>query len=167
MQKKNSNHRQTGKKFSDENDKLSKIYTISKASFGSVANLQKESGWQKKKVEKFLQTKISYTKYGQFRKKFPRLNVIAHRINEIWSVDVAYMDKLAQHNKGIKYLLIAVDILSRYLRVQPMKALYAKDAVEALKRMIKKKQPEKVWTDIGSEFKIELKNFVKKGNFFL
>ena len=34
-----------------------------------------------------------------------------------------------------------------------MNALYAKDAVEAFKKMIKKKQPEKVWTDKGSEFK--------------
>ena len=72
---------------------------------------------------------------------------VANRINEIWSVDVAYMDKVAQHNNGVKYLLVAVDVLSRYLRVQPMKALYAKDAVEAFKKMTKKKQPEKVWTD--------------------
>ena len=67
------------------------------------------------------------------RIKFPRLKVIAHRINKIWSVDVAYMDKLAQHNNGIKYLLVAVNVLSRYLRVQPMKALYAKDGVKAFK----------------------------------
>ena len=30
-----------------------------------------------------------------------------------------------------------------------MKALYAKNAVEAFKKMIKQKQPEKVWTDKG------------------
>ena len=72
------------------------------------------------------------------------------------------MDKVAQHNNGVKYLLVAVDVLSRYLRVQPMKALYAKDAVEAFKKMIKKKQPEKVWTDKGSEFKGEFKKFCEK-----
>ena len=83
----------------------------------------------------------------------------AHRIIEIWSVDVAYMENLAQHNNGIKYLLVAVDVLSRYFRVQLMKNLYAKDAVEAFKRMIKKKQPEKVWTDKGSKFKGEFQKF--------
>ena len=67
------------------------------------------------------------------------------------------MDKIAQHNNGVKYLL--VDVLSRYLRVQPMKALYAKDAVEAFKKMIKQKKPERVWTDNGSEFKGEFKKF--------
>ena len=44
------------------------------------------------------------------------------------------MDKVAQHNNVVKYLLMAVDVLSRYLRVQPMKVLYAKDAVEAFKK---------------------------------
>ena len=44
------------------------------------------------------------------------------------------MDKIAQHINGVKYLLVAVDVLSRYLIVQSMKALYAKDAVEAFKK---------------------------------
>ena len=59
-------------------------------------------------------------------------------------------------------LLVAVDDLSRYLRVQPMKALYAKDAVEAFKKMIKQQKPEMVWTDKGSEFKGEFKKFCEK-----
>ena len=71
------------------------------------------------------------------------------------------MDKVAPHNNGVNYLLVAVDVLPRYLRVQPMKALYSKDAVEAFK-MIKKKQPEKVWTDNGSEFKGDFKKFCEK-----
>ena len=72
------------------------------------------------------------------------------------------MDEVAQHNNGIKYLLVAVDVLSRYLRVQAMKALYPKNAVEAFKKMIKKKQPEKIWTDKGSKFKGDLKKFFEK-----
>ena len=72
------------------------------------------------------------------------------------------MDKVAQHNNGVKFLLVAVDVLSHYLRVQPMKALYAKDAVETFQKMIKKKQPEKVWSDKGSEFKAEFKKFCEK-----
>ena len=69
------------------------------------------------------------------------------------------MDKVAQHNTGVKYLLVAVDVLSQYLRVQPMKALYAKDAVDASKKMSEQKKPERVWTDKGSEFRGEFKKF--------
>ena len=75
------------------------------------------------------------------------------------------MDKVAQHNNGVKYLLVAVDVLSRYLRVQPMKTLCAKDAVEAFKKTIKKKQPEEVWTDKGSEFKGDFRKFCEKKEF--
>ena len=75
------------------------------------------------------------------------------------------MDKVAQHNNGAKYLLVAVDVLSRYLRVQPMKALYAKDAVEAFKKMIKKKQPEKYGQTRDQSSKEISKNFVKRKEF--
>ena len=110
---------------------LIKLYTKGSAAFGIIANLKKQAVYQ---VVQYLQSKAPYTKYKQFRKTFPRLKAVAYRINKIWSVDVAYMDKVARHNNGVKYLLVGVDVLSRYLRLQPVKALYAKDAVEAFKK---------------------------------
>ena len=53
------------------------------------------------------------------------------------------MDKIAQHNIGLKCFIVAVDVSSRYLRVPSAKPLNAKDAIEGFK-LIKKKQPEKV-----------------------
>ena len=35
-------------------------------------------------------------------------------------LDLAYVDKLAKNNRGVKYLLVPVDLLSRYLRVEPL-----------------------------------------------
>ena len=162
MQKTKSNRLARGQITSSHVKQLNKLYTKGSAAFGSIANLKKASGLPRSKVVQYLQSKAPYTKYRQFRKTFPRLKAVAYRINEIWSVDVAYMDKIAQHNNGVKYLLVAVDVLSRYLRVQPMKALYAKDVVEAFKKMIEQKKPERVWTDKGSEFKGEFKKFCEK-----
>ena len=161
-QKKKPNQQTSGKITSYQVKQLDKLYTKSSAAFESIANLKKTSGFTRSKIVRYLQSKAPYTKYKQIRKGFPRLKAVAFRINEIWSVDVAYMDKVARHNNGVKYLLVAVDVLSRYLRVQPMKALYAKDTVEAFKKMIKKKQPEKVGTDMGSEFKRDFKKFCEK-----
>ena len=144
MQKTKSNRLARGQITSSHVKQLNKLYTKGSAAFGSIANLKKASGLPRSKVVQYIQSKAPYTKYKQFRKTFPRLKAVAYRINEIWSVDVAYMDKIAQHNNGVKYLLVAVDVLSRYLRVQPMKALYAKDAAEAFKKMIKQKKPERV-----------------------
>ena len=52
-------------------------------------------------------------------------------------MDLAFVDKLASQNKGVKYLLVAVDVFSRLVRVQTRKTKYAKDTLQAFK---KKKQ---------------------------
>ena len=76
-------------------------------------------------------------------------------MNEIWSLDLAYVDKLAKYNNNVKYLLVAVDCLSRYVRVQPLKTKFSKEVTEAFRKMIKFKTPKKVWVDKGTEFKGE------------
>ena len=134
MQKKKSNRLARGQITSSHVKQLNNLYTNRSATSGSIANLMKASGSPRSKVVQNFQSKAPYTKYKQFRKTFPRLKAVAYSVNQIWSVDVAYMDKVAQHNNGVKYLLVTVDVLSRYLRVPLMKALYAKDAVEAFKK---------------------------------
>ena len=42
-------------------------------------------------------------------------------------MDLAFVDKLSSQNNGYKYLLVAVDIFSRFVRVQTMKTEYAKN----------------------------------------
>ena len=99
----------------------------------------KASGLSKKKVEKFLQTKTSYTKFGPPIRSFRRLQAFSKYINEIWCMDLAFVDKLASQNNGIKFLLVAVNIFSRFVRVQTMKTKYAKDTLQAFRKMISQK----------------------------
>ena len=76
------------------------------------------------------------------------------------------MDKIAQHNSGIKYLLVAVDVLLRYLRVQPMKSFYAKEADEAFKKTIKQKKNQKGFGQTRDPIsKVKSKNFVERRRF--
>ena len=69
--------------------------------------------------------------------------MIVNDINEIWSLDLAYVDKLAKYNRGVQYLLVAVDCLSRYLRVEPLKTKYAKETSEAFKKNDQNKTTKK------------------------
>ena len=114
------------------------------------------------KVRSYLEAKPSFTKYRSIRSRFPRLKVIVKDTNEIWSLDLAHVDKLAKYNRDVKYLLVAVDCLSRYLRVEPMKTKYATEAAQAFKKMIKYKQPLKVWVDDGTEFLGAFKSMCEK-----
>ena len=132
------------------------------ALFGSVNNLIKATNLSRKKVKQFLHTEPAYTKYRTVIRKTPRLKVIVYNIDEIWSLDLAFVDKLAQYNHDVKYLLVAVDCMSRYLRVQPLKSKYATTTAEAFKLMITTKQPKKVWVDKGTEFKGSFEALCKK-----
>ena len=138
------------------------MYTSGPAAYGSARNLQATSKMPKAKIDTFLQQKDAHTKYRQIQRNFPRLKVIAYEINKIWSIDVAYVDKLAKYNNGVKYLLVAVDVLSRFLRVVPMRSKSAPDAAKAFEKMIEKVQPQKVWSDKGTEFKGAFKNLCDK-----
>lgn len=144
---------------------LEKSYTSGPAAFGNEITLHKQTKLPYAKIRAYLQQTNSYTKYRKPQRKFRRLKVIALRINEIWSIDLAFVDKLAKYNKGMKYLLVAVDVLSRYVRVQPMKNKTAASTVEAFKKMLKSgKQPEKIWSDKGTEFQGVFGSFCRKKN---
>ena len=119
----------------DELEKIAcvKIYENS-WSIRKHKNLQKSTKLKPNKVKLFLEGKNAHTKRKNYRKRFPTLKVIAYNINEIWSLDLAYVDKLAKENKDVKYLLVAVDCLSRYLRVEPLKSKYATTTADAFKK---------------------------------
>ena len=80
----------------DDVKKLDNLYLKRPASFGNAKRLQNLSKLSMKKVKMYLETKPSFTKYRSRRLRFPRLKVIVNDLNEIWSVDLAFVDKLAK-----------------------------------------------------------------------
>ena len=93
-----------------EKAKLQRLYRDGKAAYGSIKNQQKAGGLSKKKVAYFLHSKDSCTKYRHAKRHFKRLPAFAKRINEIWCLDLAFMDKLSDTNNGVKYLLVCFDV---------------------------------------------------------
>ena len=59
--------------------------------------------------------------HKQIIKKFKRRKVYSSFRDNIWGVDLADMQSLSKYNKGIKYLLCAIDIFSKYVWVVPLK----------------------------------------------
>ena len=63
------------------------------------------------------------------------------------------MQSLSKHNKGIKYLLCAIDIFSKYAWVVPLKDKKGTSIVNAFQKIISEgRKPNKIWVDQGSEF---------------
>ena len=57
--------------------------------------------------------------HRQIIKQFTRTKIDSSYGGNIWDVDVADMQYLSKYNKGIKYLLCAVDPFSKYVWVVP------------------------------------------------
>ena len=79
---------------------------------------------------------------------------------EIWCMDLAYVDKLAKENNGVKYLLVRQDLFDRTVNAERMKAKDSQETVKALSSMItKRNRAKKIWVDKGTEFGGAFKKF--------
>ena len=63
------------------------------------------------------------------------------------------MSNLSSHNKGFKYLLVCIDIFSRYAWVQPLKTKRGSEVVKAFQAIFAENRiPRRLRTDRGLEF---------------
>ena len=85
-------------------------------------------------------------------KKFKKRKVYSSFKDNIWGVDLADMQSLSRYNKGLKYLLCAIDLFSKYGWVIPIKDKKGTSIVNAFKKIISKRKPNKICVDQGSEF---------------
>ena len=143
-----------------ERQKLQRLYTQGAAAYGSVRNLAKASRLPVSKVRQFLHSKDSFTKFTLAARKFKRMRAFARFKNEIWCVDLAYVDKLSKENNGVKYILVRQDLFDRTVNAKGMKTKGSQETVKAFSSMITKKNPPKqIWVDKGTEFAGAFKKF--------
>ena len=74
--------------------------------------------------------------------------------DNIKGIDLADTQSLSRKNKGIKYLLCAIDLFSKYASVIPIKDKKGISIVNAFDKIIKQsnRKPNKIWVDQGGEF---------------
>ena len=101
--------------------------------------------------------------HRQIIRKFKKRRVYSSFRDNIWGVDLADMQSLSKYKKGIKYLLCAVDLFSKYAWVVPLKDIRGISIVNAFQKIISKRcKLNKTWVDQGDEFYNKLfKRFLK------
>ena len=82
-------------------------------------------------------------------KKFNKRKVYSQFKDNIWGVDLADTQSLSKKSKGIKYLLYAIDLFSKYAFVVPLKDKKEISIVNAFNKIIKQsnRRPNKIWVD--------------------
>ena len=83
-------------------------------------------------------------------RKFKKRKVYSSFTDNIWGIDLADMQSLSKYNKGIKYLLSAIDLFSKYTWVVPSKDKRGISIVNAFEKIISEGiKPNKIWVDQG------------------
>ena len=91
----------------------------------------KASNLSVSKLRQFLQSKPSYTKYTLATRKFKRMKAFARFKNEIWCLDLAYVDKLSKDKNDVKYIQVRQDLFDRTVDPKKLKARDSKETVWA------------------------------------
>ena len=123
---------------------LDKLYRMAKNQFPSIT---------RKETRKWAENILSYSLHKPSRRTFKRNKVYAREIDSLWEADLAFVQDVAKENDGVNYLLVVIDVLSKYVWVRLMKNKTARSLLEAFDSILcQGRKPEKLRTDKGTEF---------------
>ena len=123
-------------------------------SLGGVQRFAKAQGLPLKKAQRVLEQDVGYTLHKPRRRRFATLPVIVGGLDDQWAADLVEVQPLAKHNRGIRYLLTVVDVLSKYAWVEPLKTKTGVALVKAFEKIVRQggRHPNRLQTDRGKEF---------------
>ena len=143
------------------NDYLKSIYYDPKHPAGhggvtAVYNAVKSEGKFKitlKEIKEWLTSQDAYAVFKKGRKRFPRPKVIVSSKDQMWDCDSLSMKYHSDDNRGYGYVLVCIDVFTRFLYTRPLKALRGTEVKEAYEDIFRfNEEPMTVRTDHGSEF---------------
>ena len=99
-------------------------------------------------------------------RKFKKRKLYSSFRDNIWGANLADMQSLSKYNNGIKYLLCAIDLFSKYAWIVPLKDKKGISIVNAFQQIILEgRKPNKIWVNQSGEFYNNLfKRFLKINN---
>ena len=104
-------------------------------------------------LKKWLMKQDTYTLHKPARRHYKRNRVIVGGIDELWQMDLADMQTIAAEDDGYRYLLVCIDVFSKYVWVIPLKTKTGPALVTAFKKILESgRKPQKIQTDQGTEF---------------
>ena len=106
------------------------------------------------RITKWLRNQESYSLTKGARRKYQRSRVIVAGKDSQWDLDLMDMVDLATHNANYKYVLVAIDIFSRYAHCQPIKSKKGVEVTQALQQILSgPRKPKTIRTYRGMEFR--------------
>lgn len=120
----------------------------------------------KQYIKQWLAGAETYGLHREVKRKFPRNKVYVSEIDLQWDVDLMDMANISRHNEGYRYVLVCIDILSRYAWVQPLRTKKGSDVIQGFREIFKgSRKPQRARSDKGLEFcSAQVESFFKDEN---
>jgi len=90
----------------------------------------------KYKIRKWLQRQEPYSLQRPLKRSFKRNKVIVKGVDDQWDVDLMDMTKFAKYNNGYNFILVVIDIFSKYVWLRPLKDKKGESVSKALKDVL-------------------------------
>ena len=136
--------------------------------YSGISGFKKNNKFSDAEIQKDLLGEDAYTLHVPVIKKIEREKFMVFNIDNTWQIDLADVSNLKNKSFGQNYgfLFCAVDILSRYAWVQPIKTKHASETRDALEKIFKdtKIRPKIMYSDSGNEFKGKFTKYLKSSN---
>ena len=129
---------------------LFNLYYSPNTQFTSIRSLYdavKNQGITQKEVKDFIQRQDTTQLFKAQKKPKHYFPIVAKHKFEILQLDLVDLSNLATANNNYKYLLVAVDVFSRYAFVEPLKNKRAETIAESLDGIIGKTEPSTINSD--------------------
>lgn len=105
------------------------------------------------RIRKWLESNSIYTFNRVAHKTFNRNGVNVAGIDSLWDSDLIDFSNYSVNNGGNRYILLAIDVFSRYVWLRKLKSKNSNEMVNAFKSIFDEgRKPVAVRTDKGSEF---------------
>src|SRR5579862_3033906 len=125
------------------------VYYDSPAAYSGVQNVYDEAKKRNKSitlktVREFLSRQDAYTLHKDVKRRFHRNQTRSAGIDTHWQADLADLISLKSQNQGYAYILICIDVLSRFVFAEPVKRK-TPELIAAAFETILKRSGRKCW----------------------
>ena len=104
-------------------------------------------------VREWLLQQDVYSLYRTAPVNFPRNRILVDGIDKQFQADLVDMAELSEQNDGVKFMLVCIDVFSKYAWIRCLKNKKASTVAEAFEDILSEGRiPVKLQTDKGTEF---------------
>lgn len=123
-------------------------------SYGGVHNLKASTNATYDATKKWLVTQDAYTLYRPARQRLKSDPIVPEAVDSHWESDLADFQAMSKDNDGIKFVLVTVDVLSKYACAEPLTDKKGSTVAEAIDKIFRTshRRPRYFRTDRGTEY---------------